>query len=81
MTYRGLHPLLGPIRTLLTANALSLDVSLLMRSGVQLGTVHAGVVGAHSAKSTGEGAVTRAGALHGKCLAHDGATLAEHLEV
>ena len=82
MTYRHVSiTLCGLTRTLLATNALSLDVSLLVRSRVQLGAVDAGVVGANAAKSTGKSAVARACALHSQSLAHDGAALAEHLEV
>lgn len=66
---------------MLAANALGLDVGLLVCSGVQLGAVHTSVVGADSAKSTGEGAVARASTLHCERLSHDGAALAEHLQV
>lgn len=69
------------MRTLLAANALSLNVSLLVCSRVQLGAVDASVVSAHAAESTGKGAVARTGALHSKGLSHNGAALAEYLEV
>jgi hypothetical protein len=82
MTYRHLSRSVdGLTRTLLATNALSLDVGLLVRSCVQLGAVDAGVVGANATKSTGKSAVSRACALHSQSLAHDGAALAEHLEV
>lgn len=77
----GLERLRGSIRTLLAADALGLNVSLLVRSRVQLGAVDTGVVGAHSTESTSEGAVAGTSALDGKGLSHDGAALPEHLEV
>lgn len=69
------------MRTLLAANTLRLNVRLLMRSRVQLGAVHTGVVGAHATESTSESAIAGASALNGKSLSHDGATLAEHLKI
>lgn len=69
------------MRTLLAANALSLDVSLLVGSRVQLGAVDAGVVSTHATKSTSEGAVAGAGALNSERLSHDRTALAEHLKI
>lgn len=80
MTYRH-YRLRESIRTLLTANALGLNMRLLVRSRMQLGAVHTGMVGAHATESASEGAVAGTSALDGKSLSHDRATLAEHLEV
>lgn len=81
MTYGILALSKHLIRTLLATDMLSFNVSFLVCGRMQLGAVNTRVVGAHSAKSTGKGAVASTSALNGKCFAHDGTALPEHLEV
>jgi hypothetical protein len=69
-------------RTLLGPQILKFDgLSLLGGGSVQLSTIDAGVVGAHTPESSGKCGAAAASTLNGKCLAHDRAAATENLEV
>jgi len=69
-------------RTLLGPQVFQIDgLSLLDRGRVQLGSMGTGVVGTHTAERARKRAVANASALHGKCLAHNGAATSQDLEV
>lgn len=67
---------------LCAAQVLNLNcLRFLGRRSVKPGAIDTAGVGTSTAKSAGEGAVARTGALHSEGLSHDGAAPGEHLEV